>query len=106
MMISDRLWLRSIYSSTADVLRADGLVDSPSVRTLYDWMKIQRSVATFVWSGLSTVCPIVYPDLMEAIDAEIASALESCEWEITPEVRERLVESLESIAWIGLGGDE
>lgn len=105
MLISDRLWIKSIYSSTADVLRADGVVAEPAIRTLADWVRIQSSVETFVWSGLSTVCPEAYPELMECINTEIASALEDCEWEITAEVRSRLAKSLDSVAWTGLGGE-
>lgn len=106
MFLSDRLWLKSIYESTANVVKADGLVGSPTIVTLGDWLKIYGSIKKFIWSGMSTVCPIVYPGLMAAVDREIANALEGCTGEITPEIRKRLVKSLDRVAWTGLGGDE
>jgi hypothetical protein len=106
MLISDRLWLKSIYESTANVLKADSLVDDPVVVTVADWVKIHTSIKNFIWAGMSTVCPLVYPGLMDAIDREIATALENCDGTITPRVRKRLISSLDRIAWAGLGGDE
>ena len=106
MLISDRLWLKSIYESTRDVVKADGLVDDPTIVTLADCVKIHRSIQRFIWSGLSTVCPGIYPDLIAAIDREVALSLEPCGGKVTPDVRRRLVSSLDRIAWAGLGGDE
>lgn len=106
MLISDRLWIKSIYESTRDVVKADGLVDDPTIVTLGDWMKIHRSIQNFIWSGLATVCPLIYPDLIAAIDREIALSLESCDGVVTPDVRRKLVATLDRIAWTGLGGDE
>ena len=106
MLISDRLWLKSIYESTANVVMADGLVDDPTIVTIGDWMKIHRSIQNFIWSGLSTVCPLIYPDLISAIEREIAIALSPCDGTVTPEVRRRLVSALDHVAWSGLGSDE
>jgi hypothetical protein len=106
MLISDRLWLKSIYESTRDVVKADGLVDAPTIVTLVDWVKIHRSIQRFIWSGLSTVCPHIYPDLVAAIDREIALSLEPCDGKVTPHVRQKLVSALDRVAWTGLGSDE
>jgi hypothetical protein len=106
MLISDRLWLKSIYESAADVVRADGLVGTPVIVTLGDWVKIHRSIQNFIWSGLSTVCPAVYPDLVAAIDRRIASEVDTCDGKMTPESRRKLAATLEGIAWAGLGSDE
>jgi hypothetical protein len=106
MLISDRLWLKSIYESTRDVVKADGLVDDPTIVTLADWVKIHRSIQKFIWSGLSTVCPSIYPELIAAIDREIALSLAPCDGDVTPHVRRSLVAALDRVAWTGLGGDE
>ena len=106
MLISDRLWLKSIYESTRDVVKADGLVDDPTIVTVKDWLKVHRSIQNFIWSGLSTVCPLIYPDLVTAIDREIALSLEPCSGTVTPDVRRKLVAALDRVAWAGLGGDE
>jgi len=106
MLISDRLWLKSIYESTRDVVKADGLVCDPTIVTISDWLKIHRSIQRFIWSGLCTVCPGIYPDLIAAIDREIALSLESCDGNVTPSVRQKLVAALDRVAWTGLGGDE
>lgn len=106
MLISDRLWLKSIYQSTAEVVKADGLVDDPTIVTLVDWVKIHASIQRFIWSGMKSVCPEVYPDLISAIDREIALAVTPCDGNVTPAVRQKLVLALDRVAWAGLGGDE
>jgi hypothetical protein len=106
MLISDRLWLKSIYESTRDVVKADGLVDDPTIVTVADWAKVHRSIKKFIWSGMKTVCPSLYPELVSAIDRRIITALLPCDGEVTPEVRRRLVSALDGVAWAGLGGDE
>jgi hypothetical protein len=106
MLISDRLWLKSIYESTRDVVKADGLVDDPTIVTLVDWVKVHRSIKKFIWTGMKPVCPVIYPDLVVAIDREIALAVDPCDREVTPDVRRKLVAVLDRIAWAGLGGDE
>jgi hypothetical protein len=106
MLISDRLWLKSIYESTRDVVKADGLVSESTIVTLSDWVTIHRSIQRFIWSGMSTVCPSIYPALIAAIDREIALSLEPCDGKVTPHVRQKLVAALDRVAWAGLGGDE
>jgi hypothetical protein len=106
MLISDRLWLKSIYESTSEVVNADGLVDDPTIVTIADWVKIHASIQKFIWSGMKSVCPKVYPELISAIDREIALAVMPCDGEVTADVRRKLVAVLDRIAWIGLGGDE
>jgi hypothetical protein len=106
MLISDRLWLKSIYESTRDVVKADGLVDEPTIVTLTDWIKVHRAIKKFIWSGMKSVCPSLYPELVSAIDREIITAILPCDGEVTPEVRRRLVSALDQVAWAGLGGDE
>lgn len=106
MLISDRLWLKSIYQSTRDVVQADGLVDDPTIVTFADWVKIHASIKKFIWSGMKPVCPKVYPDMISLIDREIALAVEPCDGELTQDVRRKLVAVLDRIAWTGLGGDE
>ena len=108
MMISDRLWLKSIYESTRDVVKADGLVDEPTIVTIADWVRVHRSIKSFIWSGMRPVCPSLYPNVVSAIDREIIAAILPlpCEGEVTPEVRQRLVKVLDRVAWAGLGGDD
>lgn len=103
MLISDRLWLKSIYESTAEVLLADGLTEFPAIETVTDWKKLHTSIKAFIWSGMSSVCPEAYPALMEAIDRE--TSVVPHDGRLTPEVRKKLVSSLNRIAWAGLGGD-
>jgi hypothetical protein len=107
MLISDRLWLKSIYESTRDVVEADGLVGSPAIVKLADWLEIHQSIKKFIWYGMRTVCPNLYGELLTVIDREIiAAVLPHYGGEVTPEVRRRLVSVLDRVAWAGLGGDE
>jgi hypothetical protein len=106
MLISDRLWLKSIYESTAKVVAADGLTEEPVIVTYKDWSQVHNSVKNFIWTGMSTVCPLIYPELIDAIDRHIAASVDVWEGPITPDVRRSLTASLSYIAWAGLGGDE
>ena len=106
MLISDRLWLKSIYESTRDVVKADGLVDDPTIVTVADWAKVHRSIKKFIWTGMKPVCESLYPEIVSAIDRKIITAILPCDGEVTPEVRRRLVSVLDRVAWAGLGGDD
>ena len=106
MMISDRLWLKNIYESFAEVLLIDEVIDDPSVRTVDDFRSVHRSIKNFIWTGLCGPAPAVFPGLIAAIDAEIDPVLASAKVDVTPEIRRELVDKLDWIAWCGLGGDE
>jgi hypothetical protein len=106
MMISDRLWLKSIYESFAEVMLIDEVIDDPSVRTVDDFRAVHRSIKNFIWTGLCGPSPEVFPGLIDAIDAEIYPILASAKVDVTPEIRRELVDKLNRIAWCGLGSDE
>jgi hypothetical protein len=106
MMISDRLWLKNIYESFAEVLLIDEVIDDPSVRTVDDFRSVHRSIKNFIWTGMCGPSPEVFPGLIAAIDAEIDPVLASAKGEVTPSIRRELADRLDMIAWRGLGGDE
>jgi hypothetical protein len=106
MLISDRLWLKNIYESFAEVLLIDEVIDDPSVRTVDDFRSVHLSIKNFIWTGLCGPSPEMFPGLIAAIDAEIDPVLASAKVDVTPEIRRELVDKLDRIAWCGLGGDE
>lgn len=106
MMISDRLWLKNIYESFAEVLLIDEVINDPSVRTVEDFRSVHRSIKNFIWTGMCGPSPEVFPGLISAIDAELDPILNAAKSDVTPEIRRELVNRLDGIAWCGLGGDE
>lgn len=103
MSITDRLWLQTIYTSAAKVLRKDGLEASPVVDNTESLRKVHVSILSFVWKGLAENEPGKYVGLAEAISEAMTETIGREQRPMTPEIRERAAETFEAIAWAGLG---
>ena len=103
--IADRLWIKTIYESTAKCVMADGIVEFPEVNTVASFRRIHSAIGRFLWAGMKSVSPELYPPLLIAIDDAIDEAIGDETGDLHPELRRRLVRTLNHIAWAGLGGD-
>jgi hypothetical protein len=103
MLISDRLFVKSVYESTAEALQIDGMLDDPAVTTVEDVMEIHSSVKRFTQNGIRTQCPELFP----LIDVAVGDALiDAVDEPLNSDIRKKVVKCFDRIAWAGLGGDE
>lgn len=103
VLIPDRLWLKSIYESFGKAVEADGLVDEPRIRNFVEFLEIHQSIKRFAISGMKGR----YPDLWAEIDSELVGCFSFVvDGSIDRETRDRLVNTLDRVAWCGLGGDQ
>ena len=103
MSIVDRLWLRTIYQSAANVTRRDGEQDEPLMQNTESLREVHVSILKFVWKSLANNEPGKYEGLAEAVSDVITHAVGKENRPLTPDVRERAAEAFEAIAWAGLG---
>lgn len=101
----DRLWLQTIYTNTAKVVAADGVVEPKVITTTEGLLAVHVAVLKFIWRGMAENAPGEYEGLSEAIDSAIRDTLGDEQKTLTPELRAKAVEVFDAIAWAGLGKD-
>lgn len=100
MLISDRIWIKGVYDSTARAVLLDILTEEPVLCTGDDLRKVHTSVKRFVEAGIHVSH---YPGLMEAIDSEILPLIP--DGEVTDDEKFEIAEAFDALAWHGLGED-
>lgn len=106
MSMVDRLWLQYIYSQAARVVKTDGVADGgPVIQTTDGLRAVHIAILRFIWKGLADNQAGKYPQLRDAIESAFDSVVGKSRRPLTPELRAKVVELLEAIAWAGLGKD-
>jgi len=100
MLISDRIWVKGVYDSTARAILLDILTEDPTLCTGADLLHVHSSVKRFVSAGISLSH---YPGLLEAIDNDILPLIPA--GEATEDEKLALVDAFDRLAWHGLGED-
>ena len=106
MNIADRLWLQYIYQNCARVVKADGIVDTPTIVTTEGLRAVHRAVLKYIWAGMAGNVPGKYEGLSKAIDEAVVSVIGEEQKQITDDLRAEAVELFDAIAWAGLGKDQ
>lgn len=106
MSAIDRMWLKTIYSNTAKVVAADGVVEPEVIKTTEGLRAVHVAVLKFIWKGMAQNPPGEYEGLSEAIELVITETIGSDQRNLTPELRAKAVEVFDAIAWAGLGKDQ
>lgn len=101
--MTDRLWVKTIYTSAAKVTRADGEEESPEIQTTESLRDVHIAILKFVWKHLAGNEPGKYAGLADAVSTVITHAVGTDNRPLTPELREKAAEAFDAIAWAGLG---
>lgn len=101
IFIGDRLWIRSIYKSTALAIEIDGITEKPSVCTIEDFDKLHSAVASKIMpAGVGNVILML---INKILTEKLASINDN---RVTCSVRNTIVNTLRDAANSGLGSDE
>jgi hypothetical protein len=101
----DRLWLQGIYASAAKVVAADGIVSPHQIETTSGVLAVHVAILKHIWRGMAENAPGTYEGLKEAIEQSFADTIGTDHRYLTPDLREKVVELFDAIAWAGLGKD-
>lgn len=95
----DKFWLRQIYMNAARGVEADGNIKSPTILTTDGARQVHKAVLAYVWKGMAQNSAGKYGDLQPAIEKAMAESIGLDTKPLTQELRDRLVETFEAIAW-------
>jgi hypothetical protein len=95
----DKFWLRQIYMNAARAVEADGNIKSPTILTTDGAREVHKAVLAYVWKGMAQNTAGKYEGLQAAVEKAMVEAIGLDAKPLNQDLRDRLVETFEAIAW-------
>lgn len=102
----DRLWMQYIYTNASNVVEADGTKEPAVIVTTEGLRAVHVAILKFIWKGMAGNPPGKYEGLSDAIDSVFKATVGDTQRAMTPDMRRKVCEMFDAIAWAGLGKDE